>query len=201
MLKLKNTNDCLCLKGQSGSNNMKLNEEGFVLVLGLVFLVVLSLLAVAGVRMTSTELKIAGNERIAKVNFYNAEAAAFEGVQRNLNKYNPEDLLPEHSDFDNVNNPELQTVTDETDDMANLDQEDGDGNAGTDGKVDQTVASDLPAAILDGGTMELLVVLNSIPTGSSLGLGGTRLYDFTSYGYAAKNNGSSLIKVGFKKRF
>ncbi len=173
---------------------MKSNEDGFVLVLALVFLVVLSLLAVAGVRMTSTELKIAGNERVGKVNFYTAEGAAFEGVQRNLNKYRREDLLPNSSDFDAANNPELKTVVDETEDMPNLDSD-------SDGEIDQTVATALPAAILDGGTMELLVVLNAIPSGSSLALGSTRLYDFASYGYAKKNNGSSLVKVGFKKRF
>jgi PilX N-terminal len=173
---------------------MKKNEDGFVLVMALVFLVVLSLLAVAGVRMTTTELKIAGNERVAKVNFYNAEAAAYEGVQRNLNKNRPEDLLPAHPDFVPADNSELQTVTDQTDDMANLD---GD----SDGEIDQTVATDLPAALLDGGTVELLVVLNAIPAGSSLALGTTRLYDYTSYGYAEKNNGKSIVKVGFKKQF
>ncbi len=180
-------------RSRDGETGMKSNEDGFVLVLGLIFLVILSLLAVAGVRMTSTELKIAGNERVAKVNFYTAEAAAFEGVQRRLNKFKKEDNLPNHSDFNPVNNPELKTVTDETDDMPNLDSD-------SDGEIDQTVSTYLPGNLY-GNKMELLVVLNSIPTGSSLALGSTRLYDFTSYGYAEQNNGSSLIKVGFKKRF
>lgn len=193
MLVQKQYTTCLYSRAKTNRSRMKTNEDGFVLVLALILLVVLSLLAVAGVRMTSTELKIAGNQRIAKVNFYTAEAAAYEGVQHNLNKYKPEDLLPNHSDFVPANNPELKTVVDETDDMPNLDSD-------SDGEIDQTVPTTLPAGMVDGN-MELLVVLNSIPTGSSLALGSTRLYDFTSYGYAKSHNGKSLIKVGFKKRF
>lgn len=172
----------------------KNNEDGFVLVLALIFLVVLSLLVVAGVRMTTTELKIAGNERIGKVNFYNAEAAAYEGVQRNLNKSNPENLLPGHSDFSSDDDPELQVVVDETNDMANLDQ-DGDG------EVDPAAASDLPSIVFDGATVELLVVLNAIPSGSSLALGASRLYSYSSYGMSKASGGQSIIIVGFKKRF
>lgn len=51
------------------------NERGFILVVGLAILVVLTLLGVAGVRNATIDLKIAGNERELTQNFYNAETA------------------------------------------------------------------------------------------------------------------------------
>ena len=50
------------------------NENGFVLVTGLLILVILTLIGLAATRNTSVELQIAGNDRITKETFYVAEA-------------------------------------------------------------------------------------------------------------------------------
>ncbi len=57
------------------------NEEGFVLVTGLMILVVLTLLGIAATTNTSIELQIAGNDRLHKETFYNAEAGAILGTE------------------------------------------------------------------------------------------------------------------------
>jgi hypothetical protein len=51
------------------------NEEGFILVVGMAILVVLTLLGVSGLRNSVIDLKIAGNEREIAEKFYVADTA------------------------------------------------------------------------------------------------------------------------------
>lgn len=57
------------------------NEQGFVLVTGLLTLVVLTFLGLAATTNTSIELKIAGNDRLNQENFYDAEATLILGTE------------------------------------------------------------------------------------------------------------------------
>jgi hypothetical protein len=57
------------------------NEQGFVLVTGLLTLVVLTFLGLAATTNTSIELKIAGNDRLNQENFYDAEANLILGTE------------------------------------------------------------------------------------------------------------------------
>ena len=52
------------------------NEEGSVLVLGLLMVVLLTVLGMAATRTSTIEIQIAGNERDYRENFYRAEGAA-----------------------------------------------------------------------------------------------------------------------------
>ncbi|WP_207680012.1 pilus assembly PilX family protein [Desulfonema magnum] len=58
------------------------NEDGFVLVVAMIMLVFLSLLGVAATNTSSLEIQIAANERTYKKNFYKAEAALREAMQK-----------------------------------------------------------------------------------------------------------------------
>ena len=49
--------------------------------MALVFLVLLTLMGISALSTTNVELQIAHNDITAKDNFYNAEAAAMEGLQ------------------------------------------------------------------------------------------------------------------------
>jgi hypothetical protein len=57
------------------------NEQGFVLVTGLLTLVVLTFLGLAATSNTSIELKIAGNDRLNQENFYDAEGTLILGTE------------------------------------------------------------------------------------------------------------------------
>lgn len=57
------------------------NEEGFVLITGLLILLILTLLGISATRNTSLELQIAGNDRLHKETFYSAEAGAILGTE------------------------------------------------------------------------------------------------------------------------
>ncbi|SDP19256.1 PilX N-terminal domain-containing pilus assembly protein [Desulforhopalus singaporensis] len=63
-------------------------DNGYVLVLCMLILLILSIIGIAAVRNTSVELQIAGNDNLSKKTFYNAEAAAVlatEILEQNLN--------------------------------------------------------------------------------------------------------------------
>ncbi len=62
------------------------NEDGFVLILSMMVLVVLTLLGMSGTRNAIIETQIAGNDNMAKILFYDAESAAHEAAQRLRNE-------------------------------------------------------------------------------------------------------------------
>ena len=57
------------------------NEEGFVLVTGLMILLILTLLGLAATTNTNIELQIAGNDRLHKQTLYQAEGGAITGTE------------------------------------------------------------------------------------------------------------------------
>ncbi len=56
------------------------NEDGFVMITALMFLIILTLLGIAATRTTVTELYIAGNDYLYKRNFYVAESGWNQGL-------------------------------------------------------------------------------------------------------------------------
>ena len=56
-------------------------EEGFVLVTALLIMLVLTIIGIAATTNTSIELQIAGNDKVHKKTFYEAEAGAILGTE------------------------------------------------------------------------------------------------------------------------
>ncbi len=176
------------------------NEDGFVLVIALVMLLVLTMIGVSGIKNSTIELKIAGNERGAAVNFYAAEGACFEGARKVLDEDDTEVLLPAISEVTLDPTALIRESHDdesvETGDIKNLD-------TNNDGKIDYN--DNFSISSFDGAMSNRLrnvATLNVIPSGSSLALGASRLYDYTVYGLSEDtSNGKAIIKVGTKKRF
>ena len=56
-------------------------EQGFVLVAALMVMLVLTIIGIIATTNTSTELQIAGNDKVYKETFYNAEAGAALGTE------------------------------------------------------------------------------------------------------------------------
>lgn len=61
------------------------NERGFVLIAALMFLLVLAFLGTYATNTTTVELQIAGNDRFARLDFYNQEASLKNGQISNTN--------------------------------------------------------------------------------------------------------------------
>lgn len=62
------------------------NEQGFVLILALFMLVICTMIGIAAMSTSTTELDIAGNERVHKETFYQAEAGSAAAVEALLSK-------------------------------------------------------------------------------------------------------------------
>lgn len=62
-------------------NKIHNNEEGFVLVLSLLMLVLLTIIGIAATRTTTVELNIAGNGKVGKQTFYQADGATEIGAE------------------------------------------------------------------------------------------------------------------------
>lgn len=72
--------DILKLKTK-GRKTVVTNDEGFILVITMFILVVLSIIGLSATSTTQLELKIAGNDRIHKETFYQADAGTELGIR------------------------------------------------------------------------------------------------------------------------
>ena len=63
------------------------NSEGAVLVIALMLLAVLTILGVAALNTTTTEMRISGNEKVYKEAFYRAEAGIAYSVQSGVSMF------------------------------------------------------------------------------------------------------------------
>ncbi len=63
----------MCLNGQK--------EDGFVLIVAMVILLLLSVMGIAVIRTTSTDLQISGNDRRTKHAFYKADGGTEAGIE------------------------------------------------------------------------------------------------------------------------
>ena len=70
------------------------NEDGFVLVIALIMMVLLTLLGISASTTTEIEMQIAGNERSHGIAFYAAEAAGAY-VAGSPDLYGPDNITPE----------------------------------------------------------------------------------------------------------
>ena len=56
------------------------NEQGAVLLVSLLILVLLTITGIASMRVSNTEVRIAGHETVYQRNFYRAEGATLEAM-------------------------------------------------------------------------------------------------------------------------
>lgn len=172
------------------------NEQGVAIITALLVLLLLSIIAITATKTTTTEKNMVRSEAVFERDFYLAESAAMEGLQKIENESAPKELLAPLivlAGAGQSNNAGLLVSPDPDnpdDEQENLDTND-------DGVVDET---DYDASELATETHRLVVQL-PISSGSSLALGSSRLYSYMSYGVTNFEGGRAMIKVGYKKRF
>ena len=155
-------------------------EDGSVLVLALILLVLLTMLGIAATMTTEIETRIAGNENAYKKNLYRAEGAAMTGVQM------LEDVT-DASSLKNLTPVWLHSTLPGSDINSDINWNPTNNNS---------------IQALDA-THRYLAVYQGIAPGGSLDIGGspTSLHQFTVYGRSGRDSGASIVEVGFKKRF
>jgi len=157
------------------------NEDGAVLVIALIILVLLTLMGIAITTTSEFEIHIAGNERIYKENVYNAEAAAMEAAQ----------IMEEAASLDSGAISWIKSIGSVT--LANIRD-----NAWFEANS-QAVSFDA------SGSVRYLAVEEGVPEGTSLDMTKTGLYSYAIYGWrhnsANPNQGRSIVKVGYRRVF
>ncbi len=161
--------------------NILINNNGSIMVICLIMLVVLSVIGTSSSKTASTELQIAGNDKAYKKAFYLAEASAVENAQRldnggeemvNLSEPTTPDWLYLESnlpDSTNITNTENWSDT-----------------------YSQTS--------IDSDT-RFLTIFNGVATGDSLDMSKSTLFTYTIFGRSNQTNSTTTIEMGYKKAF
>ena len=155
-------------------------EDGSVLVLALILLVLLTMLGIAATMTTEIETRIAGNENAYKNNLYRAEGAAMTGVQM-LEDVTDTSILKELSlDWLHSTLPDSKINRD----------------------INWNPANNNSNQALNPEN-RYLAVYRGIAKGSSLDIGRspTALHQFSINGRSVEGDGEAIVDVGFKKRY
>jgi Tfp pilus assembly protein PilX len=160
--------------------NMLKNEEGSVLVIGLIIMVLLTLAGLSTSRTSSIEIQIAGNEMIYKRNLFMAEASAMDAVQ-----------ILENTDLEN--DPPTWIMTTSIDTMV---------RTKAFWNPESTITRESTQVEKDKEKIRHVAVHNGlITTGESLDISKTKLHDYTVYGRSNLTNGVSIIELGYRKAY
>ena len=158
----------------------KLNkEEGSILIVALIVLVLLTLLGIFATRTSEVEIQIAGNDMRYKRNVYSAEAVAMEGAQ-NL------------KDTDNLDTAALVWLH-------------GIGEVSRNDVLDDTFWNANSQQSTADSNTRYMAVVEGIAEETSLDMTKSRVHIYAVYGRryntARPNEGRSIVNIGFKKAF
>jgi hypothetical protein len=160
------------------------NEEGSVIVIALMILVLLTLIGTSATQTSNVELRIVRNDIIYREHFYSAEGAAMQGIQRIEN--GTPDQLRDITDDDWITQMDL-----EDDILVNVDLTDPAQNWW------------LISEVYEGDNVAAFTVIDE--TGVIDLTAETNLHTYTILGTYELNNhinqGQVLIALGYKKRF
>jgi len=157
------------------------DQDGFVLVLALLILIVLLIVGITAMKGSKMELYIAGNERQTKQIFYSAESGAFQAAQ--LIKNDTANSLHSWSTPGLNSDSTMQGV-----DMA-LDA--------TWDSTNSTISSGNSTLI----NTKFISIDKGVGSGGSLDMATSQLHDFDIYGRTKYVNAKKIINIGFKRRF
>jgi hypothetical protein len=159
------------------------NEEGGVVIIGaIMILALLTIIGIASLTTSNTEVRIAAQESVYQQNFYNAEGAALETVELLENTSNPK----------TAGLPWIELNLDGVDANDILDKSFWQSGNGT----------VIPQASAALANTQFLVVSEGTVTGTSLAMGSTKVHAYTIYGRAAPpNRGETIIQIGYLKAF
>ena len=153
------------------------NEQGYFLIIStLLLLALLTIISIAASNTAKTEVQIAGNDTVYQRNFYLAEGAAMEAVDRLENSTNPRDPI------------EVPFVVS------------GIKAINNDNYVDHWDSEAQNATFDTSGETRFVAGYEGTPSGYSLGIGKPRIHEFVVYGRTEKQ-GVAVIKVGYRKAF
>ena len=158
------------------------NEEGMVVVVALMILVLLTIFGISTTSTSNTELSIAGAERVYQQNFYKAEGASIEAVE----------LMESLSNPNLGSNQWLMPVPEIVTDVNIYDH--GFWNSGG-------LISPLDSTLADSsGETQFMVVAEK--TVGSLDTTTSKMHEYSVYGRSiSPGGGSTIVHIGYLKAF
>jgi hypothetical protein len=163
------------------------NEEGAVIIAAMLVLVLLTIIGIASTNISNTEVRISAHELFHQQNFYRAEGATLQAIDRMEDSENPE-----------TEDPPLDWMTQTTANSDNL-LESGDLFNSTFWKNGSGDATPEASAFPD---TRFVAVAEGIVEGESLDMGSTKIHSYKIVGHSARpNKGSVTIEVGYLKAF
>jgi hypothetical protein len=181
---------------KNNSHNKK--EEGNVLIVGLIMLVLLTLIGIAASQLAQTEIKVSYNDQIYQQNIFSAECAALNGAQ----------ILMD-TDLTDLASPNVQSltwfsgVTPYTSEAQAADTAFWVAQAGA-GQVQAGVCNTQGGACANcASDSQFIGAYQGIAPDSSLviGTGKPTIHSFALYGRSTQNNGESIIATGLRKPY
>jgi Tfp pilus assembly protein PilX len=151
------------------------NEEGSVMLVALLMLILLTIIGIASTTTTEIETQISGNERTYKTNLYRAEAAAMVALQ-GLDDASAAALKSLAYTWLHGSLPDAYIAS-----------------------VTNWSASN-SAQALDSANRYFAVDVG-IVSGGSLDMGEPSVREFAVYGRSAQNNGVGIVRIGYKRSF
>lgn len=162
------------------------NEDGSVIVLAMLMLVILTILGVSSTNTSTTELKIVRNEQLYQINFDQAESGAYEATQRIERETNTDQLFPSMTGYDWINSNSVDlSLPSNWNDL---------------GQASGNTGDNCDSSLITPNTLYGAIALG-IKSGSSLDIGSTRLYEFEAFGLSKSTTCTVLIGTGYLRRF
>lgn len=182
------------------------NDEGFVLVLCLLIMMVLSVGGIMATRTSTTDVKIAGNERSIKNNLYQGEAVSTEGSQCIGNESTMIDLRAMGDWLERVDGKNLTTSQQtEMDNLEEGDEDEWDEEIIFATVINRTCFSTVSG--IDDGSQAIakkaygLGIASGSDASSSLKMTtNSAMYNFKIIGLSAQGVGEKTVEIGFRKR-
>ena len=164
------------------STSILKNEDGAVLVAAILILVLLTIVGIVSTNISNTEINTAFNEIIYQQNLYRAEGATIESVDLLDGIADPKTNPPSWLE------PDLDQITDADINDPTFWQ------SGLSGTMPQA------SSTLDDTTF--VVVSEGLVSGTSLGMGSSKVHSYAVFGRSAPpNRGATIIEIGYLKAF
>ena len=159
-------------------------DDGTVMIMmSMMLLALLTIISIAASKTALTEIKIAGNEYLYQHNFYCAEGAAIENVDK----------------LEALESVDADAISWLMNESKKVDQDADLYNYWTDMSRDEGEASPTGAAVC-GAHTEFMTVHHGVPAGSSLDMSKPSKHIYSIYA-RSHDRGLVLIKIGYTKAF
>jgi Tfp pilus assembly protein PilX len=192
------------------SREQSSDERGSVLIIALIMIVLLTIIGISASKTSEIEIMIAGNERVAKENFYIAEGSVRRAVMALENddlKNSPPGWLYQEIDPSDKSKVEFEDIATKALLLPASDQTKHSSSYGLRDVealiVEDENWTDVYSQQLAGmtGNARCIALKKGLAAKTSAKATGPLPYDFAVYGKSDYRNGLGLVAVGYRKAY